>query len=166
MEGMDTPGEICSVQQEGTVFERLLQYASKLTKKKQMQEHLVHRPVDPATGRRFFKPLTGRKPQTDRNPIRLPIGEYLYKLKFAFDNKKEVLAAKDNKIKKEQASCQYVGATSQRLLGRLEEKGFKKVFECLDEDKVLHHHVSQPVTNTSLIPDELLRGCPKLSESC
>ncbi|XP_024367520.1 uncharacterized protein [Physcomitrium patens] len=135
VEGMDTPGEICSVQQEGTVFERLLQYASKLTKKKQMQEHLVHRPVDPATGRRFFKPLTGRKPQTDRNPIRLPIGEYLYKLKFAFDNKKEVLAAKDNKIKKEQASCQYVGATSQRLLGRLEEKGFKKVFECLDEDK-------------------------------
>lgn len=65
VEGMDTPGEICSVQQEGTVFERLLQYASKLTKKKQMQEHLVHRPVDPATGRRFFKPLTGRKPQTD-----------------------------------------------------------------------------------------------------
>lgn len=71
-----------------------------------------------------------------RNPVRLPIGEYLYKLKFAFDSKKESLAARDTKIKKEQASCHYVGPTSQKLLGRLEERGFKKIFECLDEDKV------------------------------
>jgi hypothetical protein len=67
--GVDTNGEYnnncTSSVQEGSVFDRLLQYASKLTEKKQMQEHLVHRPVDPATGRRFFKPLTGRKPQTD-----------------------------------------------------------------------------------------------------
>ena len=66
---MDASGEYnndcTNSMQEGTVFDRLLQYASKLTEKKQMQEHLVHRPVDPATGRRFFKPLTGRKPQTD-----------------------------------------------------------------------------------------------------
>lgn len=66
----------------------------------------------------------------------MPIGEYLYKLKFAFDSKKESVAARDNKIKKEQASCHYVGPTSQKLLGRLEERGFKKIFECLDEDKV------------------------------
>jgi len=64
VDGMDTDGEYCSIQ-EGTVFDRLLQYASKLTEKKQMQEHLVHRPIDPITGRRFFKPLTGRKPQID-----------------------------------------------------------------------------------------------------
>jgi len=63
-DGMDTDGQYCNIQ-EGTVFDRLLQYASKLTEKKQMQEHLVHRPVDPTTGRRFFKPLTGRKPQID-----------------------------------------------------------------------------------------------------
>jgi len=66
----------------------------------------------------------------------LPIGEYLYKLKFSFDNKKESLIARDTKIKKKQASCHYVGATSQKLLERLEERGFKKIFECLDEDKV------------------------------
>lgn len=51
--------------QEGSVFDRLLQYASKLTEKKQMQEHLGHRPIDPNTGRQLFKPLTGRKPQND-----------------------------------------------------------------------------------------------------
>lgn len=77
-----------------------------------------------------------------RNPIRLPIGEYLYKLKFAFDSKKETLAARDTKIKREQASCTYVGPTSQKLLGRLEERGFKKIFECLDEDKVFNIHLS------------------------
>lgn len=74
-----------------------------------------------------------------RNPIRLPIGEYLYKLKFAFDSKKESLAARDTKIKKEQAGCNYVGPTSQKLLGRLEKRGFKKIFEYLDKDKVFYH---------------------------
>lgn len=64
MRDMENLRECCNIQ-EGTVFERLLQYASKLTEKKQMQEHLIHKPVDPTTGRKFFKPLTGRKPQTD-----------------------------------------------------------------------------------------------------
>lgn len=63
-DAVETNGDYCSMQ-EGTVFDRLLQYASKLTEKKKMQEHLVHKPVDPATGRRFFKPITGRKPQID-----------------------------------------------------------------------------------------------------
>jgi hypothetical protein len=51
--------------QEGNVFNRLLQYASKLTEKKQLREQLCHRPIDPNTGRKFFRPRTGRKPQND-----------------------------------------------------------------------------------------------------
>ena len=71
-----------------------------------------------------------------RNPVHLPIGEYLYKMKFAFDSKKENLAERDNKLKKEQANCHYVNATSQKLLGRLKERGLKQIFDCLDDDKV------------------------------
>lgn len=75
-----------------------------------------------------------------RNPVHLPIGEYLYKMKFAFDSKKENLAERDNKMKKEQANCHYVNATSQKLLGRLKERGLKQIFDCLDDDKVHHYN--------------------------
>lgn len=51
--------------QDVSVFDRLLQYATRLTEKKQMQEHMDHRPLDPVTGRQLFTPLTGRKPQID-----------------------------------------------------------------------------------------------------
>lgn len=62
-------------------------------------------------------------------------------MKFTFDSKKEGIAARNNKLKEEQANCHYVGATSQKLLGRIKERGFKQVFDCLDEDKVLHHYI-------------------------
>lgn len=72
----------------------------------------------------------------ERNPVHLPIGEYLYKMKFDFDSKIKTLAARDCKMKKEQAQCRYVGPKSQRLLKRLKERGFKQIFDLLDDDKV------------------------------
>ncbi len=62
VDGLDMDGDY---NQEGNVFNRLLQYASKLTEKKQLREQLCHRPIDPNTGRKFFRPRTGRKPQND-----------------------------------------------------------------------------------------------------
>jgi hypothetical protein len=108
--------------QEETVFDRLLQYASKLTEKKKLQEQLAHRPIDPNTGRMFFRPHTGRKPQSDRNPVHLPIWEFLYRMKSALDSKFESLAERDQKLKRDQANCHYVGPKSQKLLG---QKGAK-----------------------------------------
>jgi hypothetical protein len=52
-----------------SVFDRLLQYASKLNEKKQLQAELSNRPIDQNTGREFFRPLTGRKPQIDVSNI-------------------------------------------------------------------------------------------------
>ena len=49
-------------QLERCVFRRLLENASKLMEKKEMQERLAHRSLDPRTGRGLFKPVTGRKP--------------------------------------------------------------------------------------------------------
>jgi hypothetical protein len=69
--------------------------------------------------------------------VHLPVGDYLYKMQFAFDSKIRTLNARDCKMKKEQAQCQYVGPTSQRLLQRLKERGLKQVFDFLDDDKVL-----------------------------
>ncbi|CAM6056371.1 unnamed protein product [Sphagnum tenellum] len=132
VDGLDMDGDY---NQEGNVFNRLLQYASKLTEKKQLREQLCHRPIDPNTGRKFFRPRTGRKPQNDRNPVHLPIGEFLYSLKSALDNKMESLAERDQKVKRDQANCRYVGPKSQKLLGRIKERGFKQVFDSLDEDK-------------------------------
>ncbi len=70
--------------------------------------------------------------------MHLPIGEFLYSLKSALDNKMESLAERDQKVKRDQANCHYVGPKSQKLLGRIKERGFKQVFDSLDEDKVFH----------------------------
>jgi hypothetical protein len=66
--------------QEETVFDRLLQYASKLTEKKKLQEQLARRPIDPNTGRMFFRPHTGRKPQSDVRSSSHPSGKAAYVL--------------------------------------------------------------------------------------
>lgn len=71
--------------------------------------------------------------------MHLPIGEYLYKKKFDFDSKIKTLVERDSKLKRDQAQCRYVGPTSQRLLQRLKERGFKQIFDILDEDKVFPH---------------------------
>lgn len=71
-----------------------------------------------------------------RNPSTLPIGEFLYKMRSTLDSKKESLAERDRKLQKEQANCHYVGPTSQKLLGRIRQRGFKDIFDALDEDKV------------------------------
>lgn len=51
--------------QEGTVFDRLVHYASRLVEKKQMWQQMASKPVDPATGQELFTPVTGRKPKYD-----------------------------------------------------------------------------------------------------
>jgi hypothetical protein len=48
--------------QERSVFDRLLDNATRVMEKKRMQEQLSHRPFDPRTGRELFKPHIGRKP--------------------------------------------------------------------------------------------------------
>lgn len=60
---------------EGSVFDRLLNYANKLNEKKQMQEQLCHRPIDQNTGRELFTPLTGRKPQIDVSKLSFTVGQ-------------------------------------------------------------------------------------------
>ncbi|XP_073388537.1 uncharacterized protein [Physcomitrium patens] len=119
---------------EQSVFRRLLDNAAVLMEKKQLLEQMAHRPLDPRTGRALYTPITGRKPQ-NRNLGHLPIGEYLYRMKFAFDRKIRILAARDYKMKKERALCRYVGPKSQKLIQRIKERGFKQVFDFLDEDK-------------------------------
>lgn len=69
--------------------------------------------------------------------MRLPVGEYLHRMKWAFDCKIRSLVARENKMKKQQARARYVGPYSQRLLERLRARGFKHVFDYLDKDKVI-----------------------------
>lgn len=123
---------------EGNVFERLMQYAAKLTEKKKMIQKIREsssKPVDLSTGQELFRPQTGRKPLAERNTAALPIGEFLYQQKFELENKKKTLAAKDWKERKELANGHYVGQKSQQLLNRVKERRLHKVFEYLDKDR-------------------------------
>nr|PNR44310.1 hypothetical protein PHYPA_016694 [Physcomitrium patens] len=51
---------------ECSVFRRLLDNASRVTKKKEAQQQWSHRPFDQRTGRELFKPHIGRKPYNNK----------------------------------------------------------------------------------------------------
>ena len=51
--------------------------------------------VDLESGQELFKPRTGRAPAYERNRSKLPIGEYLYGLRYEFDDKKEFMMEKE-----------------------------------------------------------------------
>ena len=66
----------------------------------------------------------------------MPIGEFLYKMRETLDSKKEALVERERQVQRAQAKCHYVGATSQKILERLRQRGFKQVFDALDDNKV------------------------------
>jgi hypothetical protein len=57
-------------------------------------------------------------------------------MRFFLDNKLECLSQRDHRLQQDQANYRYVGANSQKLLGRIRQRGFKQVFDILDDDKV------------------------------
>lgn len=71
-----------------------------------------------------------------RNTSDLPIGEFLYQLKDSMERKKQWLAKRDLQFRRNQASCQYVGSKSKKLLDGIKERRFQQIFDYLDEDKV------------------------------
>ncbi len=48
----------------------------------------------------------------------------------------ECLNQRDHRLQQDHANYRYVGANSQKLLGRIRQRGFKQVFDILDDDKV------------------------------
>eukprot|EP01018_Ginkgo_biloba_P031566 Gb_12709 [translate_table: standard] len=122
---------------EGDVFNRLLQYSSKITEKRQRLQAEVTRPIDPTTGQELFRPQTGRRPNSQRNSGSLPIGEFLYQLKFVMDNRKQSLAEKEEKKKKELANYHYASGKSEQMLERLKARSLQQIFDGLDLDKGL-----------------------------
>ncbi|CAN5973821.1 unnamed protein product [Sphagnum jensenii] len=125
----------CTNYEEGSVFHRLWQHAAKLNRKKDMRGHVCQGLTDPLTGQRLFQPLVGRKSHHDRNPRQIPIGEFLYRLRFSIDRQKEELLEQDLAKRKELAESPHMLCRSKKLLGRIRERGFKAIFACLDNDK-------------------------------
>lgn len=65
-----------------------------------------------------------------------PIGEFLYKMSGSLEGKKEALVERETQVQRAQAKCHYVGAASLKILERLRQRGFKQVFDALDDNKV------------------------------
>ncbi|KAI5066253.1 hypothetical protein GOP47_0018877 [Adiantum capillus-veneris] len=148
---------------EGNVFERLMQYAVKLTEKKkriQSNQESCSKPVDLSTGQVLFKPQTGRKPLCERNAAALPIGDFLYQQKFELENKKKTLAARDLKELKELANGHYVGQRSQQLLNRAKERRLHKIFQYLDKDQ--DGFVDIDPAELTQLPKEVIAGASEV----
>ncbi|MCO5607494.1 hypothetical protein L7F22_061690 [Adiantum nelumboides] len=150
---------------DGNVFERLMQYATRLSEKKkriQNNQGRCLKPEDLSTDQVLFKPQTGRKPLCERNAAALPIGDFLYQQKFELENKKKTLAARDLKELKELANGHYVGQRSQQLLNRAKERKLLKVFQYLDKDQDGFVDIDQ--AELTQLPKEVIAGASEVQD--
>ncbi|KAI5065911.1 hypothetical protein GOP47_0018535 [Adiantum capillus-veneris] len=147
---------------KGNVFSRLLQYASKLAEKKQKWQDNELKPVDPTTGQELFHPQTGRRPYAERNADAMPIGDFLYQLKFTLDNKKRTLIDRNVQKAKELANCQYVGSRSSKLLESIKTRSVQEIFEYLDADK--DGYIDLTKVDTKNLSDEITEDLEDVRE--
>ncbi|GBG74493.1 hypothetical protein CBR_g18903 [Chara braunii] len=117
------------------VFERMYKLAPKLMEKKRAMRDAILNGVDPETGQPFFKPVTGRAPTFQRNTSALPIGEFLYGMRYDFDERKGFKAERARLLTDSLANKPYAGTKSQALLEKMKERRFQQIFEYLDKDQ-------------------------------
>ena len=99
------------------------------------QEKEIYENYDATTGQRLFKPATGRGPVFERNRGGLPIGDYLYSMRYEFDDKKEYISELDKQKMKEDMNMLHITDKSDRIINKLKRRRFKQIFQYLDRSK-------------------------------
>ena len=66
----------------------------------------------------------------------MPIGDFLYQLKFSLDRKRQTLMERDIQKAKELANCQYINPNSSKLLESRRVRRIKQIFDLLDTHQV------------------------------
>ncbi|CAK4636712.1 hypothetical protein AeMF1_009816 [Aphanomyces euteiches] len=88
---------------------------------------------DPATGRPYFKPETGRAPQFARNDTGLPIGEFLYNSRREFDQVHRQRRHAHMTSLKEERSQSFMSKASRTHLKQRKAKSFDRIFTLLQD---------------------------------
>ena len=85
------------------------------------------------TGREFFKPQTGRAPRFVRNSDDVPVWDYLYGMRYEFDDKKEFMAALDEQRMSDSMDRVRITERSEKLMLKLKRRRFRQIFNYLDQ---------------------------------
>ena len=85
------------------------------------------------TGREFFKPRTGRAPRFVRNSDDVPVWDYLYGMRYEFDDKKEFMAALDEQRMSDSMDRVRITERSEKLMLKLKRRRFRQIFNYLDQ---------------------------------
>ncbi|RHY20489.1 hypothetical protein DYB25_005629 [Aphanomyces astaci] len=88
---------------------------------------------DPATGRPYFTPETGRGPQFARNDTNLPIGTFLYQSRREFDEIHRQLRQADSDALRDHRTQSFVSKTSKMHLKARKVKSFDRIFKLLQQ---------------------------------
>ena len=88
---------------------------------------------DLSTGRELFKPQTGRAPRFIRNSDEVPVWDYLYGMRYEFDDKKEFMAALDEQRMSDSMDRVRITERSEKLMQKLKRRRFRQIFNYLDQ---------------------------------
>ena len=105
---------------------------NRATEDKMKQIKDLESKVDLESGQELFKPRTGRAPQYERNRSSLPIGDYLYGLRFEFDDKKEFMMEQEMRKIEEDSRSKKANARSDSLMLNVMKRRFEAVFVYLN----------------------------------
>eukprot|EP00899_Mesostigma_viride_P024123 jgi/Mesvir1/4896/Mv11162-RA.6 len=119
---------------EGDFFERLAVFEQR--KEQKTLKLLEEERIDPATGKPFFTPSTGRGPQFQRNSEGLPIGDFLYQHREDADIRRytEGLGRQHQEAMQRRESA-AADARSTKMIRRLMRRAFRVVFDLLDTNR-------------------------------
>ena len=118
----------------GDVVDRLYAKKEQATLRVERLRKEIARPYDRKTGQKYFQPVVGRGPEFRRNAAQLPIGDYMYGMRYEFDDKKEFLHTMEEQIRMDMINSVFITDRSDKLSSRLKRRIFKDIFLKLDTD--------------------------------
>ncbi|CAL5220772.1 g2838 [Coccomyxa viridis] len=117
----------------GNLAERLHAAKDKAEARRRAALYAADHPIDPATGRPFFHPQTGRGPAA-RNKEGLPVGDWLYTKWAESEGRKAEQVNSSVAERNASASTKYTTNRSERLVEELKARRFRQIFTYLDQD--------------------------------
>ncbi|CAK0783303.1 hypothetical protein CVIRNUC_006502 [Coccomyxa viridis] len=117
----------------GNLAERLHAAMEKADARRRAALYAADHPIDPATGRPFFHPETGRGPAA-RNKQGMPVGEWLYTKWEESEGKRAERDSSNAAERDAHAARVYTNTRSERMVDELKARRFRQIFAYLDQD--------------------------------
>ncbi|XRB13879.1 EF-hand domain-containing protein [Pseudoscourfieldia marina] len=119
------------VRNDANIFDRLYAEKDAIALRKSELHADIAAPFDEKTGQPLYQPMVGRNPQFERNSARLDIGDFLYAMRYEFDDKKQYATEHELQKIDEQSNMSHMTWKSYVVVEKLKQRRFDQLYRYL-----------------------------------